>query len=462
MKREKILLPALLLFCFAGSCMAGCGKIEADIPEVSSADDVETRKNSEEEALSEMISENGYEVDVLTDVAEAQSAIEGMIAEQSFNVELDDWGKVMFVSVAPEGTKGAPHFILVKDGKTVYTFPESAFPKSDEFMEVSAVSFADYNMDGKKDVIVLIRYQYGASAWSEAQVFLQENPDNMFYMDYPDNESYRIDAPTGNGPAFYRDSLLEEYLLTQRLTDTVSDVMGTWPDYIDYVDGLMGVYSVESQLEILAWTRDTWAADVEYADDRYCFTVADLDYDGILELIVSNQGGTGCYTYSRFYKVGGGGQLKELESSFKEGDSQPDIIEENGTDAQRTVYSDFGNFGMRDYYIVWDQIRTAPYCYVYRCSSLCIMDDFVLETPLAMQTYTYENDEDTPHIVSEDCNGNPLTEDEFWDFPDTYYGNMGLTKKTATFHWIDVSELTEKSDAEVVELLREAEQGFTR
>ncbi|MDE6202149.1 MAG: hypothetical protein K2G19_01585, partial [Lachnospiraceae bacterium] len=250
-----------------------------------------------------------------------------IITKQSFEVELDEWGTVTFISTAPKDNKGAPRFLLTKSDAVVYTFPEDSYLKSDDFVEVSAVSFGDYNEDGKKDVIVLIQYCNGPDVWNEAQIFLQENSDNMFYMDYPDLESYRKDVPTDNGPAFYRDSLLEEYLLTQKLTDTVASVMGTWKDYIDYVDSLHGYISSDRQLTLLAESRDIWAVPIEYADERYCFTVRDLNYDGRLELIVANQGGTGHYTYSRFYGIDGDGNLKELETFFAEADSQPDIIE---------------------------------------------------------------------------------------------------------------------------------------
>ena len=72
-------------------------------------------------------------------------------------------------------------------------------------------------------------------------------------------------------------------------------------------------------LPSLRGQRNQWVNDPDYADEMYQFAIADLDHDGRLELIVSNCGGTGIYTYSRFYRVEENGTLKELKTSFCRG-----------------------------------------------------------------------------------------------------------------------------------------------
>ena len=452
--KKRRLLVTVLLFC----CMAGCGRNgENDNTDNTGWIKVQEQGETDRTQAAGEAAETGIEAGSPNDngtsggnagiIMENGEVVEGVITEQSFEVELDDWGTVMFASIAPADGIGGARFVLAKDGAVVYTFPESR--TSDEFVEVSAVSFLDYNEDGRKDVIVLTKYRNGTAVWSEADVFLQENSDNMFYLDYPDMTGYRHDAPTQNGPAFYSDSLLEEWLLTQRMTDTVADIKGTWVDYIDYVDSMNGYLSTDRQYELLAESRDIWTPAIEFADEIYCFTVRDMDYDGRLEVIVANWGGTGHYTYSRFYEIDKDGKLKELETSFAEGDSQPDIIAE-----QMTVYRSFSPDGMRDHYIVYDEIRETPDCFVYRTSSFCMINDYILETPLASQTVTYGGVDYTPYTVSKDCSGNVLTEEEFENFPETYYNNMGFSKETIVLQWIDVSELEGKSDAEVAEMLK--------
>ena len=455
--KAKARMKFLVLALVSGCVLSGCAWGGAEEKQDEREQDIEENSGEGQALGKEDVSGEGQtegegqDTELSGRASGSKGWPENMIEEQSFEVELDGWGRAMFVSASPENGTGEPSFFLLKGGEKVYTFPEKAAQKSDEFVEVSAVSFTDYNGDGKKDVIVLASYQNGGDTWNEAEIFLQENPDNMFYMDYPDMESYRLEEKSESGPSFYRDQFLEEYLSAQRYTDKISDITGTWVSYMDYVNSLNGFWDTEQQLALLAACRDKWMEDVDYADDRYCFTIRDLDYDGQLVVIVANQGGTGNYTYSRFYELDRDGNLNELETSFTEGDSQPDIIED-----EMTVYQIFSAGGMRDYYIVYDDIKLAPDTYMRRVSSLCMQNDFILETPLASQTTVYEENGSVIQVVSEDCNGNMLTEEEFENFPETYYGNMGCSKRVEAFCWMDVNSLAGKSDEEAVEVLREA------
>ena len=287
-------------------------------------------------------------------------------------------------------------------------------------------------------------------------VFLQENSDNMFYLDHPELKDYKVDGKTETGPSFYRDTFLEEYLSKQKLTERMADLSDSWADYVDYADSLAGSFSAERQIKIFAENRAVWMEGMDYANDVFRFTVAGLSNDGRPVLIVSNQGGTGIYTYSNFYKIDKKGELQKLETSFQEGDSQPDIIRES-----MTVYSSFSTEGIKNHFIVYDLIKDSPGTYFERVSSLCVSDDFVLETPLASLQTVYEGEGYSAHITGEDCSGNALTQEEYENFADTYYGNMGLTKKMAAFKWIDVKTLEGMSDEEAEKLLMEAYEGFS-
>ncbi|GFI48171.1 hypothetical protein IMSAGC019_03498 [Lachnospiraceae bacterium] len=382
--------------------------------------------------------------------------VEGMIKEQSFETKLDGWGEVFFASIAPADGTGEPAFLLLKDENTVYTFPKAEKEEGKEFTGVGAVAFRDYNQDGKQDVIVLVTYTDGGREWNEPKIFLQENPDNMFYLDHPGLESYRIEGKAQEGPSFYRDTLLEEYLTAQGLAGSIASLAKCWEDYVAYADGLMGVLGIGQQIELFARNRMIWADEIAYADDRYCFTLAGLTNDGRPTLIVANQGGTGMYTYSEFYKIDQNGELQKLGTSFREGDSQPDIIED-----RMTVYSSWSKEGIRNHFIVYDQIKDSPDTYLYRTSSLDIWDDYVTETPLASQKVVYEGENNQARVTSEDCGGNALTEEEYDNFPDVYYGNMGLTKKTAVFKWMDVKSLEGMDGQEAAEALRQSYEGFS-
>ena len=93
-----------------------------------------------------------------------------VIAEQSFDVDLNDWGKVRFVSYRPtyDTLWEDVSFVLAKDNQIVYYFPACFENNSTEndsigmFDSVEAVGFQDIAGDNAKDVIVIINYVTGA------------------------------------------------------------------------------------------------------------------------------------------------------------------------------------------------------------------------------------------------------------------------------------------------------------
>ena len=92
-----------------------------------------------------------------------------VIAEQCFNVDLNDWGKVRFVSYRPtyDTLWEDVSFVLAKDNQIVYYFPACFENNSTEndsigmFDSVEAVGFQDIDGDNAKDVIVIINYVTG-------------------------------------------------------------------------------------------------------------------------------------------------------------------------------------------------------------------------------------------------------------------------------------------------------------
>lgn len=93
-----------------------------------------------------------------------------VIAEQSFDVDLNDWGEVRFVSYLPtyDTLFEDVSFVLAKDNQIVYHFPAYFKNNNTEndrvgmFDSVEAVGFRDIDGDNAKDVIVIINYVTGA------------------------------------------------------------------------------------------------------------------------------------------------------------------------------------------------------------------------------------------------------------------------------------------------------------
>ena len=118
------------------------------------------------------------EIQQLTDIADIEVDYPSgeeldesrVITEQSFNLDLNDFGEVRFVSYLPtyDTLWEDVSFVLAKDNQIVYHFPAYFENNSTEndgigmFDSVEAVGFQDIDGDGAKDVIVIINYVTGA------------------------------------------------------------------------------------------------------------------------------------------------------------------------------------------------------------------------------------------------------------------------------------------------------------
>jgi hypothetical protein len=110
----------------------------------------------------------------------ALSDIDGFteIKDQSFNVDLEGWGSVKFIS--GKDYQGKLLFFLTKDKNTsLYQFPDyyDSYRKN---QTVSAVAFRDVNKDGLEDVIVIAASDSGATS---CDIYFQM--DNYF-IQFPD------------------------------------------------------------------------------------------------------------------------------------------------------------------------------------------------------------------------------------------------------------------------------------
>ena len=143
--------------------------------------------------------------------------------------------------------------------------------------------------------------------------------------------------------------------VTETATERLSDMEGVWTDYAEYLDSISGAtMDIQKQIEVFAQNRDKWATDIDFADEQYKFTLADLDMDGQVELLVSHSGGTGFFSYTSFYNVDKDGKLKELNTTFSEYESQPDLMDSVSDESDVTVYSNIINGKGCYNYIVYD------------------------------------------------------------------------------------------------------------
>lgn len=176
---------AILGIVAAVMLLVGCGgqEIQKRSETEEEASTSQLQQNVEEEALSEQASlEKSEEPERAEQTEEAgqmpeeisgdkmQDKLDGerIIEEQSFQIELNDWGEVRFVSYEPtlseRDLQGDVTFYLLKDEKILYQFPyigEENTSGHGFYWNVKFVMFTDTNGDGREDVVIGAEYMTG-------------------------------------------------------------------------------------------------------------------------------------------------------------------------------------------------------------------------------------------------------------------------------------------------------------
>ena len=184
----------LMLFGFAAAmAIGGCGNREPEniLPSGTDVAGLESVRAGNENGESRGNAGPGGATEPLQEDSR-KDVPQGQILEQSFDVFLDGWGEVVFASFEPEEDLlqkdgiweyGDARFMLLRDGQVIYTFPsmfEEDVMAGQQFGEVVSVSFRDYNVDGRPDVLLLLKYA-GVQGidigqeWVEARAYTQED-----------------------------------------------------------------------------------------------------------------------------------------------------------------------------------------------------------------------------------------------------------------------------------------------
>ena len=350
-----------------------------------------------------------------------------LIEEQTFEVALNDWGIVTFAAYAPEsndlqqdGLKPDVRFYLMDGEQALYEFPgwNEEHTIADMFQAVSAVAFKDYNDDGLLDVITLC--EYGAMSGQGFQTA-------RIYFQLEDKQG------------FEEDTLLTEYLSKNYHTDSIASIMDAKEEYWDYLSAMDGHRSVYNQMVVMAENKEIWVGNPDYANDLYQYAVADLDHNGRYEIIVANHGGTGRYTYNRFFEINEKYDgLTECETDFVEGDSQPDLISAD----VKTYIDDNGGF----HYLVYDLLRAGAAEYYENFQELVLKDGKVILEPIAYRITTY----DPETVTCKDVAGNIISEDDYINAPERYF--EGFAERVTNLGWQDVNDLGTEPEKIVAQL----------
>lgn len=414
MKRKIMILSLAVL----AGVMSGCGKKAASIGMIGGGTAEESRSvpgitiddvdNQEGKKETEGDMDSSQKETPQPDMPGSQ------IEDQTFDVTLDGWGDVTFAAFRPEDNvtgDGDAGFKLLKDGKSVYDFPgigEGNRRSGQLFVGVAAVSFKDYNNDGKKDIIIICKYE-------------QENRPGVSFHEV------RFYTQTGDKKEFDPDNgLMQEFLQKNHYSGSIQDVMKG----IEEFRGNQGTESasqrgeIEKQIRILTDNRSLWANTMDSEGVSYFYTVADLDRNGRLELITSSKQGTGLFTFSNYFEVNESFDgLTEIDKNRQEGSSETDIIAESAPV--------FYNPQSRVSYYIFDNMnRNGAENYESK-SAVSLENGVIVERALAHKRTIPEGQ--TQKVTCTTAEGKDISETEYNNIADTVYG--GLERQNAAFLW---------------------------
>lgn len=416
------------------SCMLGlssCGQVE-NVERNSAVieEGLQASQSSEKEepaATAKETPEAPIASPVTTPQEEFAIDQERLIQEQTFDVTLEGWGAVQFVSYQPKAPESDVEFVLYQQGKEAYTLPD-AWNTGATFLQVQAVAFKDYNEDGKTDIITICEY----SDNYEEEIY------NVSVVYFQTEQGFEIEP------------LHHEYLQKNQITSSIEEVMDSHEDYLDFVTSLSGGYKgVDAQIRLMVKAREQWLINDDYVNDVEKVTVADLDNNDRLELIVSHHGGTGHYTYSHFYEIAEDYKsLEKCKIDISEGESQPDILLETEDVA---VYVDRQGI---PHYIVADYIRNGSE-YYFLWHDMTLQEGVVGYNPLGMRYEDYSYQADKAWVRYTDVNGKEITQEEFQAISETFFADS-QTQYYVNWKWLNKKELHELSDEQLQNILLES------
>lgn len=198
MKRKYLSMMALFVMCgMLAGCQSGTndgtegetGHVDYEESENEQQDQNEAETESQSSGMSQM----GWDREQTDKMTEAGLSVDRLIEDQTFDVELESFGKVTFASFAPD--KGAdPYgdvvFALFGDNDLLFVLdgPTDSAPRTDRtFAKIEAVSFTDYNGDGYEDIITICSYEMTDEnaeepVQSEVRLYEGESEQKMTYQ----------------------------------------------------------------------------------------------------------------------------------------------------------------------------------------------------------------------------------------------------------------------------------------
>ncbi len=141
-----------------------------------------------------------------------------VVTEQTFRVDLTDFGSCFFVPTI-DFSRGAPKLVLhlVGNNQVIYTFPQPAWVQPWTIHEVKAVGFRELNFDGGDgDIVLITEYVAGPSGPGTSPPF----PVVMVYL--TERQRYALDDEISR-------------ILTRRRVSTVDQAVAIMTQEFQYL-----------------------------------------------------------------------------------------------------------------------------------------------------------------------------------------------------------------------------------
>ena len=270
MKRMKRIKGVIILISVL--TWLGCGKVESEIQITEQQKNVIEGNNlqeSQEEEIDTIEEVNTY-----------------MIPEQTFDIYLDDWGDVTFVSCKiPHSIFTDTSFFLIKEEQILYRFPHRFEGNRFEYTGailgdgVGAVGFRDVNFDKKDDIIIISYYESGAGPTGmvpRPYITIYLAGENEFYLaeDIIEDVEYSIAEKDTTIESVYN------YLLDKKIEDNTTWEKAYKNIICNIEDNLADPYSLRNDLDLYVYIG-----------------VHDFNGDNIPELIIGDVVSVAVFTY---------------------------------------------------------------------------------------------------------------------------------------------------------------------
>ncbi|MCM1215287.1 MAG: YARHG domain-containing protein [Lachnospiraceae bacterium] len=216
---------------------------------------------------------------------------EGQIAEQSFPVDLEEWGEVTFASFWPEQDMfqkdgiwmyGDARFMLLKDGEAAYISPEQFEDngmRGQQFGQVVSVAFCDYNEDGRTDVLLILEYagvqgiDIGTS-WMEVRAYARKEGEKAFALDSAAAEYVNRNISWGDSMTMedvmrslegYAGHWQQDQALDQRMEYYRESAY--YQEIVDYWENVREVRDISNRTDFLFATDTRYYTAADFQDE---------------------------------------------------------------------------------------------------------------------------------------------------------------------------------------------------